>query len=179
MKKALPKLSSIVTFSLITALISAESANDYYTGYVSLDSDEPITFDGVSVTWEGKSFTLDENTILLDYRLEESQIADNPYAFNNIKDAAATLKNGTEDKPMMLLTSPGVYWVDDPNDPEIRVPGPGEYFPTGMKISCNHLYFYGLNSNPDNVVFAVNRGQTQGASGNFTMFDIEGKGLKS
>ena len=51
--------------------------------------------------------------------------------------------------------------------------------PVGMTIACNHLYFYGLNTKRENVVFAVNRGQTQGAAGNFTMFNIQGTGLKS
>lgn len=179
MRRMLRKLSVFLIFSLIAAQMSAEPIKNEYTGYTSLDKTEPITFDGMSVVWQGKSFTLDENTIFLDYRLEESQISHNPYAFNNINDAAAALKDGTENKPMMLLTAPGVYWVDDPDDPEIRVPKPGEYFPLGMKIRCDHLYFYGLNNDPDNVVFAVNRGQTQGASGNFTMFSIEGKGLRS
>ncbi len=175
----LQKLTVFIIVSLFATLVSAAPAKKAYATYTSLDKTEPITFDGEKVTWQGKSFTLDENTIFLDYRLEESQISNNPYAFNNIKDAVAALKNGTEDNPMMMLTAPGVYWVDDPDDPEIRVPKPGEYFPVGMSITCNHLYFYGLNTNPDNVVFAVNRGQTQGASGNFTMFSINGKGLKS
>jgi len=179
MKKSIAGISFVLIFSFITVLISAASGNFSYTGYTSLDPSEPITFDGQTVTWKGRSFTLDENTIFLDYRLEERQITGNPYAFNNIEDAAAALTNGSKEKPMILLTAPGVYWVDDPDDPEIRVPKNGEYFPAGMSITCDHLYFYGLNSNRDNVVFAVNRGQTQGASGNFTMFVINGEGLRS
>lgn len=34
-----------------------------------------------------------------------------------------------------------------------------------------------VNQNPENVVLASSRGQTQGAVGNFTMFDFWGDGL--
>jgi hypothetical protein len=179
MKKILSALAAVLALSLIAAVMPVASEKKAYTGYTSLDPAESIIFDGERVTWGGKTFTLDANTIFLDYRLDDNQIAGNPYAFNNIQEAAAVLASGTAGKPMMLLTAPGVYWVDDPDNPEIRVPAPGGYAPTGLTITCNHLYFYGLSSNPDNVVFAVNRGQTQGASGNFTMFDINGTGLKS
>ena len=179
MNKILCTLAVILALGLMMAVVPVASEEKAYTGYTSLNPAEPITFDGNKVTWGGKAFTLDENTIFLDYRLEDNQIAHNPYAFNNIQDAATALTGGTADKPMLLLTAPGVYWVDDPDDPEIRVPAPGSYFPTGLTINCDHLYFYGLSSNPDNVVYACNRGQTQGASGNFTMFSINGIGLKS
>ncbi|XOV94124.1 MAG: hypothetical protein ACFHWX_05340 [Bacteroidota bacterium] len=177
MKKPKPLL--ILTFSLIIVWSNISLAQNAYNGYVSLDASEPINFNGSTVTWNGKTFKLDEHTIFLDYRLDEQQISNNPYAFNNIQDASKALTSGTEESPMVLLTAPGVYWVDDPDDPEIRVPGPGDFAPIGMKITCDHLYFYGLNAVADNVVFAVNRGQTQGSSGNFTMFSINGKGLKS
>jgi len=179
MKKILCTLAAVLALSLIATVMPIASGEKSYTGYTSLDPTESITFDGERVTWGGKTFTLDVNTIFLDYRLDDNQIAGNPYAFNNIQDAAAALISGTADKPMLLLTAPGVYWVDDPDDPEIRVPPPEGYSPIGLTITCNYLYFYGLNSNPDNVVYASNRGQTQGASGNFTMFSINGIGLKS
>jgi len=161
-----------------TVLIASRIQAAKYDGYQSLDSTEPIFFDGERVEWNGKVFLLDENTIFLDYRLDSEQIKDNPYAFNNIQAAAKALKHGTPQKPMLLLTAPGVYWVDDPDDPEIRRGAQG-LPPFGMTIACDYLYFYGLNSTADNIVFAVNRGQTQGASGNFTMFSIQGVGLRS
>jgi hypothetical protein len=146
--------------------------------YSALDPSQPVAFDGSTVKWNGKTFVLDENTLFLDYRLPRDQLAASPYAFNNLKDAVAKLKHGTAEKPMLLLTAPGVYWVDDPDDPATRVGGGGGG-PYGMTIACNHLYFYGLNTKRENVVFAVNRGQTQGSAGNFTMFQIQGTGLKS
>lgn len=158
------------------ALLPAARAAEY-SGYAALDQSQPVSFDGQTVKWNGKTFTLDQNTIFLDYRLDAAKLAGNPYAFNNLKDAAKALKNGTAEKPMMLLTAPGVYWVDDPDNPTVR--GTQNDGVLGMTIACNHLYFYGLNSKWQNVVFAVNRGQTQGSAGNFTMFQIQGTGLKS
>jgi len=163
--------------SLFVGMISSAGAAEY-AGYRALDQSQPVSFDGKTVTWNGKTFTLDENTLFLDYRLDRAQLAGNPHAFNNLKDAVAKLKHGTAEKPMLLLTAPGVYWVDDPDDPAIRVGG-GVGGPFGMTIACSHLYFYGLNTRRENVVFAVNRGQTQGSAGNFTMFQIQGTGLKS
>lgn len=55
----------------------------------------------------GRTFVLGENTLFLDYGLERAQLAAHPYAFNNLKDAKGALRNGTADKPMMLLTAPG------------------------------------------------------------------------
>ena len=182
MKKTLPRVFAVaLTVSLFGAMIPRASAAAY-AGYSALDQSQPVSFDGETVKWNGKTFVLDANTLFLDYRLDRQQLAGNPYAFNNLKDAAAALKNGTAEKPMRLLTAPGVYWVDDPDDPTIRVGGGavgGIGGPYGMSIVCNHLYFYGLNTNWQNVVFAVNRGQTQGSAGNFTMFSIQGVGLKS
>ncbi|MDE6379986.1 MAG: hypothetical protein K2L11_05895, partial [Muribaculaceae bacterium] len=42
---------------------------------------------------------------------------------------------------------------------------------------CDTLSIIGLAENPEDVVFAVNRGQTQGAVGNYTMFNFKGKSL--
>jgi len=178
MKTTLRKAFSIVlAVSLFAAMHSKARAADY-VGYKALDQKQPVAFDGKTVQWNGKTFTLDQNTIFLDSRLEKAKLAGNSHAFNNLKDAVAAMKNGTAAKPMLLLTAPGVYWVDNPDDPAIRGGGAGGA-PVGMSIACNHLYFYGLNTSRENVVFAVNRGQTQGAVGNFTMFRIQGTGLKS
>lgn len=168
---------AVLAVGLLVGMTSWVSAADY-AGYSPLDASQPISFDGKTVNWNGKTFTLDQNTLFLDSRLDREKLAGNAYAFNNLKEAAAALKSGTPQKPMMLLAAPGVYWVDDPDDPAIRGSGGGRA-PVGMSITCDHLYFYGLNSRRENVVFAVNRGQTQGAAGNFTMFSIQGTGLKS
>ena len=172
----------LLTAACLLALGAQAEAT--YQGYESLDPkpEEAITFDGASVTWNGKTFTLDENTLFLDARLDSAQIAENPYAFNDVKEALAALKSGTAEKPMLLLTAPGVYWVDDPDAEAIRDANNGPSFwgtPMGADITCDYLWFYGLNSDARNVVYAVNRGQQLGAQGNFTMFSISGVGLRS
>jgi len=78
---------------------------------------------------------------------------------------------------MTLYIAPWVYWIDDPDDPAVRKPKAGGRTPFGMEIDCEWLRFYGLNADPANVVLACNRGQTHGAEGNFTMFNLKGDGL--
>lgn len=73
-----------------------------------------------------------------------------------------------------ILIQPGVYWVDSPDDAAVRVPDDGESTPFGMKVKLTRTRLIGLGDKPEDVVFAVNRGQTQGASGNYTMLHIDG-----
>ncbi len=143
---------------------------------------EAIIFDGAAVTWHGRTFVLDGNTFYLDGRLDAAQIVDNPYAFNDVTAALAALRSGTAEKPMLLLTAPGVYWVDDPDADIIRDVNNGPScggVPVGERLTVDYLCFHGLASDARNVVFAVNRGQQMGAQGNFTMFAVEGVGLRS
>ena len=96
----------VLAVGLIVGIISKAGAEDY-VGYSALDQSQSISFDGKTVTWNGKTFTLDENTLFLDYRLDRAKLAGNPFAFNNLNDVAKALKNGTAEKPMLLLTAPG------------------------------------------------------------------------
>ncbi len=107
--------------------------------YESLDPNpsEEIEFDGSEVKWNGKSWTLDDTTIFIDYRLSEDQLkavngADGSkgLAFRSLQEAkfgmelsdgteyTGGLKNGTAAKRMTILTAPGVYWIDAPYDPD-------------------------------------------------------------
>ena len=70
--------------------------------------------------------------------------------------------------------APGVYWIDNPDDPDTRRPEPGAGTPFGMKVRLNKVRIVGTGDGPDDVVLACNRGQTQGAVGNFTMLHITG-----
>lgn len=173
------KATSLVLVGLAFAvMLSSRASAASYEGYTPLDPAQPISFNGTSVSWNGMTFTLGPRTVFLDHQLEPSQIAGNAYAFNNIQDAVAALNDGTAAEPMLLLAAPGVYWVDDPDDPAVRTPVNGAG-PFGITVDCDYLCFYGLSTAAENVVFAVNRGQTQGSEGNFTMFNIVGKGLRS
>ena len=70
--------------------------------------------------------------------------------------------------------APGVYWIDDPDDPSVRKPDEGESTPFGMKLRLSKTRIVGTGDGPEDVVLACNRGQTQGAVGNFTMLHITG-----
>ncbi len=69
---------------------------------------------------------------------------------------------------------PGVYWIDDPDEEQVRTPAPGENTPFGMKVRLSRTRLIGMGARPEDVVLACNRGQTQGAAGNFTMLHITG-----
>ena len=89
-----------------------------------------------------------------------------PYVYQTFQAASAHFIDG-----ITVYLRPGVYWIDDPDDPAVRV-GVGGREPFGMTIRCPHLTLIGLGDRPHDVVLASQRGQTQGAVGNFTMFDF-------
>ena len=89
-----------------------------------------------------------------------------PFVYNTFQDAAAHFRDG-----ITVYINPGVYWIDDPDDATVRV-GKNGREPFGMVVKCNRLHLIGKGEHPEDVVLASQRGQTQGAVGNFTMFDF-------
>ena len=77
-----------------------------------------------------------------------------------------------------VLIPAGVYWIDDPDDPTVRTAPRGES-PFGMKLHLHHTRLIGLGDDPQDVVLACNRGQTQGSDGNFTMLHITGSDIEA
>lgn len=77
------------------------------------------------------------------------------------------------DKAVLMVT-PGVYWLDNPDDPSIRREA-DESVPFAFRIRCSDLRIVGTDTVADHTIFAVNRGQTQGAIGNYTMLHFGGK----
>lgn len=77
-----------------------------------------------------------------------------------------------------IYISPSVYWIDDPDDKTIRKPIHGST-PFGMEVKLSKTRMIGLGSQPEDVVIACNRGQTQGAEGNFTMLHITGSDIEA
>ena len=147
-------------------------------GYVLLDQNEPIIFGGDSISFHGEQITLGEKVIYVDGTLSDEVADKYEYVYNDFVEAAAAFTDGTEEEPMKVYIAPFVYWIDDPDDEGIRVATSGDV-PYGLVIDCDNLHLIGLNSNPSNVVLAVNRGQTQGAKGNYTMFYFDGKGTRT
>mgnify|MGYP000223025634 FL=1 len=153
-------------------LLKAQSI-DHYS---SLDPSQPIEFKGNCLRYTDKEIILGPKTFFVDGQLSDRAVADNPYVFNSFNKAAANFSAGTEAEPMKVYLAPYVYWIDDPDDPAIRVGKDGRE-PFGLVVKCPYLHIIGLNSHPENTVLASSRGQTQGAVGNFTMFDFWGDGL--
>ena len=153
-------------------LLKAQSLDNYS----SLDPSQPIEFKGNCLRYADKEIILGPKTFFVDGQLSDREVAGNPYVFNSFNKAAANFSAGTESEPMKVYLAPYVYWIDDPDDPAIRVGKDGRE-PFGLVVKCPYLHIIGLNTHPENTVLASRRGQTQGAVGNFTMFDFWGDGL--
>lgn len=121
---------------------------------------------------QGKSLQTGPQTFYVDAALSETLASPHsPYLFRSLRDAL----RAAEEKPgITLYIAPGVYWIDNPDDDEVRQPLPGENIPYGMKLKVNNLRLIGLTTHPQEVIIASNRGQTLGAVGNFTMLHFDG-----
>ena len=130
-----------------------------------------------TIQYKGESVTLGPRALLVDGSLSAAQAAESPYVFNDFRAAMAALQDGTRQEPMRVFLAPWVYWVDDPDDGQIRYPAPGSGTPFGLVVRCQALQLLGMGEDPRDVILASARGQTQGAVGNFTMFDFWGDDL--
>ncbi|MCR8666778.1 hypothetical protein NO995_03730 [Aestuariibaculum sp. M13] len=140
---------------------------------------QDLEFNADYIIYKGKKLQLGPHAFFIDGQLTDEEIAKYPFVFNSVIEAAKHVTNGSEANPMVLYLAPWVYWVDNPDNPEVRVPKLGNSVPFGLEISCEWLRFQGLTDNPENVVIASNRGQTMGAKGNFTMLNIKGDGTSA
>jgi hypothetical protein len=155
-----------------TSLLSAQGVGDYQ----SLDKENPIYFGGSYIIYKGEKIELNEKNFFVDGQLSDAEVLNYPFVFNSVNEAVKKLSEGTAEEQMTLYLAPYVYWIDNPDDLGIRKPLTGS-IPYGMEVRCDWLKLYGLTTQPQNVVLASNRGQTQGAVGNFTMFHFIGDGL--
>ena len=105
---------------------------------------------------------LDTLHLMVDAKAQDNT----PYTFRTFQEAATHFIDGTT-----VYIRPGVYWIDDPDDPTVKV-GQNGREPFGLVVRCPRLFLVGMGENPQDVVLASQRGQTQGAVGNFTMFDF-------
>lgn len=144
--------------------------------YHSLDETDPIDFLGDKIVYRGDTFALSPTLLFLDGNMSPKMAAQYPYVFTSFDDAIAHAPSGTEESPTQIMIAPYVYWIDNPDDDSIRIPDDGGT-PFGMVVEQSWISFCGLTSDPRNVILASNRGQTQGAVGNFTMFKFEGDGI--
>ena len=131
--------------------------------------------DDSTVIFQGNRYGLNRSALYLDGSLED---ASSPFVFNDVKEALQAVQAASCGE-VTLLVAPWVYWLDDPDDPGIRRDASNSNgVPYGVEVKCDTLKIIGLAADPANVVFAVNRGQTQGALGNFTMMHFIGASLE-
>ncbi len=174
------KRVSKILCALLKSLITIALMGGVFMSYTQekVNSLNPnLHFGGDYIVYKGDKIQLNEHAFYVDGQLSEKEAGQSPFVFNSFTEAVKYLSDGTEDKPMTLYIAPWVYWVDNPDDPAIRYPESGQHTPFGMELSCEWLTFFGLADNPYHVILASNRGQTMGAKGNFTMFNIKGDGL--
>ena len=160
-------LSIVFVFCNVSNLFSQEKLS------------KDIIFKGNHIIYKGKKIVLGPNAFFIDGQLTDAEVSKYKYVYNSVNEASKHLTNGTETNPMVLYIAPWVYWIDNPDDPEIRLPKSEGKPPIGLEIQCEWLKFQGLTDDPQNVVLASNRGQTMGAKGNFTMLDIKGDGTSA
>ena len=129
-----------------------------------------------TIEYKGETVQLGPKAFYVDGSLSDADAAKSPYIFNDFNQAMAALTDGSAAQPMRVYIAPWVYWVDDPDDPQVRR-NPNGGSPIGLTVRCNALQLLGMSSNPKDVVLASARGQSQGSYGNFTMFDFYGDDL--
>lgn len=118
------------------------------------------------VSAQPRSLSLDERHLLLDGSLSDVEAAARPFTYNTFQQAAAHFGDSCT-----LYIKPWVYWIDNPDTPAV-VTGRNGREPFGMVVTAKKLRLVGLTDDARHVVLASQRGQTQGAVGNFTMFDF-------
>ena len=101
------------------------------------------------------------------------------YTFRTVNEALlfAQANNDKDTLWTDICIEPSVYWIDDPDDPVVRVSDVPRESPFGLKVKVDRLRLIGLSDNPEDVVIACNRGQTQGSDGNFTMLHFTGSDI--
>lgn len=91
--------------------------------------------------------------------------------------AFAEAEAAAADDTVTILIAPGVYWLDDPDDEAVRRSPSGT--PFAVELRCSHLRLVGQGQTAADVVLACNRGQRQGAVGNYTMMHIVGDDVEA
>lgn len=165
-------LSAGILVGAKCSALAAEALNE------PLDTVNPVYFYGDRVTYQDEIITLDSYNIYLDGSLSDAVCDKYEYVYNDYVEAykAGAIVSGTESRPMNVWIAPNVYWMDDWTDPAIRDGVNGDSTPYALWMDVNYLSLNGLTEDPENVVFAVDRGHGAGATGNYTMFFINGTG---
>ena len=106
---------------------------------VSLDTKNPIFFDGSSITYGNSTILLDEKNLFLCGSLSDKELSESRFVFKDFKTLATNLKDGSVENPMNVYIAPYVYWIDNPDEPEVRRGKDGRE-PFGIIIHCENLH---------------------------------------
>lgn len=102
------------------------------------------------------------------------------FTFASVKEAlAAASENNDSTEWLNIYIEPSVYWLDNPDDDAVRRPKEGSSVPYAMELQMSKVRMIGMCDDAQDVVFACNRGQTQGAEGNYTMLHIVGSDIEA
>ena len=132
----------------------------------------------VSFRYKGETMNTNRHCLLVD---DTKKAKEKHFLFASVVDALAFAdKHNNEDSLWTdIYICPSVYWMDDPDDEAIRRPNPGEGTPYALEVKASRLRLIGIGESAEEVVLACNRGQTQGADGNFTMFHFLGSNVEA
>ena len=176
-KSGLIVLIALAAVTILLSLWIYIPDNPFKYTYSSLDQENPVVFKGDHIFYNDKKITLGEKAFFVDGNMPNRIARRHPYVYNSFNEAISDIQEGSPDEAMTLYIAPYVYWIDDPDDPSERIAENGGT-PYGLVIDKGKLHFYGLSKDPQDVVLACNRGQTQGAVGNFTMFRFNGDNIR-
>lgn len=130
-----------------------------------------FAYSQVKFTHQGETLTSSERCLYVNPAKKTSHKL---HTFKTVNEALRHAERFAADTIQTdIYIEPSVYWIDDPDDPTVRT-SPNGGTPFGLEVTLSHTHLIGLSDNPENVVLACNRGQTQGAAGNFTMLHITG-----
>lgn len=169
-------ISTLCTLTILTSLPLFANQRDSFSPPETTQTTPSFPS---QITRAGYTFTPNEKCLYVTTPEEKASLPASPHIFTDIREALSVVKNGTEDQPMRIMIAPSVYWLDNPDDPAIRRPQGKSATPYAITVDCPHLHLIGLSDRPEEVVLAVNRGQTQGAVGNYTMMLLKGDGLRA
>jgi hypothetical protein len=131
----------------------------------------------VLTLWCATASAQPERHLYVDYQ-KKTMVKKN--MFSSVNEALRQAERFADDSVWTTIhIAPGVYWIDNPDDSAIRKPEQGESIPYGMKVRLSRTRLIGMGNSPEDVVLACNRGQTQGADGNFTMLHITGDDVQA
>lgn len=122
--------------------------------------------------YKGKFMQTSNRCLLVDDRTNKNA----KYTFKTVNEAlkyADALKT-TDTSWTSIYIKPSVYWIDNPDEETVRRPEKGSTTPFAMTVKASRVKLIGMGETAEETVLACNRGQTQGADGNFTMFHFMG-----